>query len=237
MPRKDRYGSLRHRAGFTLVEPLVVMGLIALLTGILLPSIQGARGQAARVSCESNLRQLALASVSYSIENHDYLPFANWASANVNYAAPGWLYLPGTPFTATAIQTGALWPALRSAAVYECPSDLGPFYPGTTHVMTSYVMNGATCGFGLATHLPSFKVHCFRTDAIIYWETGASGAAGEWNDGASSPSEGLAIRHSNGGNFAAIDGHVDRLSAAAYAGLLNRSPGPLWCNPASVNGH
>jgi len=60
--------------GFTLIELLVVVGIIALLIGILVPSIGKARAQAKRTRCLANLNQIGQAIRSYMNEYHDYYP-------------------------------------------------------------------------------------------------------------------------------------------------------------------
>ena len=70
---------VRNRKGFTLVELLVVIGIIALLISILLPSLNRARESAKRVQCQSNLRQLATAMIMYTNANKGSLP---WDSRN-----------------------------------------------------------------------------------------------------------------------------------------------------------
>src|SRR5258706_7373459 len=71
---------------FTLVELLVVIGIIALLIGILVPTISKARESGRTAACLSNLRQLTAAAFNYAADhNHYIIPVGNTPKSGTSY--------------------------------------------------------------------------------------------------------------------------------------------------------
>jgi prepilin-type N-terminal cleavage/methylation domain-containing protein/prepilin-type processing-associated H-X9-DG protein len=84
------------RGGFTLVELLVVIGIIAIMIGILLPTLARAREAARQSKCLNNMRQLSIATISFAQEHRSWMP--GRAGAGILKINPS----TGAPTAATA---------------------------------------------------------------------------------------------------------------------------------------
>ncbi len=107
----------RSRAAFTLVELLVVVGIIAVLIGILLPVLSTAREHAKRTACLSNLHQIGLSIELYANANQGRLPNANAAEDETGVDEP----VDGDPVLVYFNDA-----YVRSPAAFHCPSSNRP---------------------------------------------------------------------------------------------------------------
>ena len=119
LPRQVR--AINQHRGFTLVELLVVIGIIAVLISVLLPALSRARAQAIKVQCASNLRQVGLSMMLYANDNKGFFPPSHGHNANE-------LFFTGAPNVAQRL--GMLlkdWPrrgARKSTAMDDLVGEL-----------------------------------------------------------------------------------------------------------------
>lgn len=230
--------SLAPRRAFTLIEILVVIAIIGILSAILFPVLSRARENGRKTACLSNMKQLGLAFQQYTQDSRGKYPLASdyfaWNAGNGGWVAgkadkP--LASPSPPFTITPDlaakdeqakpEQGALFPYIKNAAVYVCPSD-----PDGKEKRLSYSMNCA---------LASLSVSRIRSPGDIvllvdeqgpndgYFFAVSDALAGSEVNGATTDStDALTTRHNGGGNFLFTDGHAKFFPFESF--VLNGSP-------------
>ena len=218
------------RTGFTLVELLVVIGIIAVLVGILLPTLSRAREAANRTQCLSNLRQIATFLNMYANAYNQQVPIGYSGgidpnvSENQNYDLSRNSSAGGRDPDAFRLTGGNIRYVILGlfikcryvkediksstgggSAIFFCPSFLGDRFHGFNSVDNSWPpsLRGTRSSYSSRGSMnnPNPQPGTFATDGVC-WSTGSTGAAEPW----------YPLRPVNGGTAGMIKANMFKLN-------------------------
>jgi prepilin-type N-terminal cleavage/methylation domain-containing protein/prepilin-type processing-associated H-X9-DG protein len=222
------FASRLYPKAFTLVELLVVIGIIVVLASILLPSLATARDSAKATACLSNVRQISQAFIAYAMDNQGYTPYQSNPCVN-DFANPA-VYRDGKLSDVSCL--GLLMRYIGgTTSVYICPVATDVTWTlqqgQTVFSDTNYMANQLTLGRAL-TRIHNAAEVAFLQEDRFRWQAAwlrpcqnggiantSSATYCDWCfDNGPSWGQEYSYLHQRGGNLAFVDGHAEWRAAS-----------------------
>jgi prepilin-type N-terminal cleavage/methylation domain-containing protein/prepilin-type processing-associated H-X9-DG protein len=205
------------RQGFTIIEMLVVIGIIGILIALLIPAVQSTREAARRLQCKNNLKQLGLA-IMHHVQVHDQYPTGGW----------GWYWVGDPDRGFNRQQTGGwfynILPYLEQNDLHNLPQD------GLPNIFTDKQKIGANA----MTKTPISLANCPSRRPCITFAKPNSGVYVARNAADNDPDDNVAARGDYAAN-AGAQGH-DEFFAGPETLAEGDSPSYPWHDTRLSNG-
>ncbi|OQA84715.1 MAG: putative major pilin subunit [Lentisphaerae bacterium ADurb.Bin242] len=231
----------KRRKEFTLIELMIVIAMIAILAGLLLPSLNRARDKARAMGCVGNMKQITLATVLYANDYNDYFP-PLYNTANFMTAFEKYLNVRRDDIKEWKNQLPS------KAKVYFCPDDrenaetktanLSYFCNMYVGCVNYYIVNGMGSATIEAAHAyrlnqvrtPSVKLFFadyFHPDRwVTYMDQNSFPFYTSATFAGNRVAAGVSFRHNRQANFSYLDGHIAGDRFQKYVGTQNTSIHP-----------
>ncbi len=204
------------RSGFTLVELLVVIGIIVVLLSLLLPTLGRVRETAREAQCRSHLRQLITGFINFAADHDRTLPGNESDRNNPDPTRRDWLMGNSSDWK-QAPKAGTLFPYIKNESVYRCPSLMDVAGTGaqgkTSNGKFDYAAFVAFTGARIDNirqttryHRPNGQVVELPTPIICEEDTLRLNLSNM--EGGHCNLDKLGYQHRGGGHYASVDGSV-----------------------------
>lgn len=211
--------ALRRINGFSLMELLIAVGMVALLTSICVPVIASVRGAARRTQCASNLRQIGQAMSLYASDHNDLYPLAADAAIRLS----GCNHFCHDDLTKVAFSIPMLPMAIsryvKAQEIWRCPSDRGEVVITRPHVSypSLYDKSGVSYYYNVFFALRRVQAGRIDVDFPLLWDAGWHWH-GHWGPGGR-------------GNVLFEDGHVKGHTLTQFGFLFSPGTPPKGTTP------
>jgi len=186
------------RAGFTLAELLVVLAIVAALTGVAVPAGLAVRRSALRTACAGNLRQIGICVLAYADDWHGLLPAEGNCGQRDPRRSPAWF--DRLPVYLDDVEVG-----LRS--VFQCAAFRGPIGDGLPHAIPkSLKQNAYLDEGGRPRHYRRGRWSADVEGEVVLFADAVAGGAGMGQWGHCLASAVTDARHPGGANILCLDG-------------------------------